>query len=200
MDMNASFECCDPLLAVAGLAEMDLSHGYNKSVVAAKKLGSATDVVECMWHVSSKSMITGSVEDSIIQVSVVDALAEPSRCIWVIMELPALEEGCKDVNGLTLPPLQKKQLPVLTAFRLRPFGACWVTVQISIAVPDAPAASMMPSFALKKLARKAARGVSKAFGKHVRTNAVLPERLTDGPRSEFYGHVQRHLDAHRQSS
>lgn len=197
MVMNAEFEGCDMLLAVAGLAEVDLSSGYNRSVVAAKNLGSLADMPESLWHVSSKSTITGRMEECIVQVSVVDALAEPAGCIWVLMEVPSLEEGRAEVDGVPIPPPQKRQDAGLTAFRLRPLGDGAFALQMSVSVPNASAVAMVPAFALKRIARMGVQQGTKAFRKYITINLALPERVSNGPRADFYCHLQHHLDAHR---
>lgn len=197
--VDLEIEDCPLMAAVAGLAETDLSNGFYPGVTAAENLCVEADMIESVWLVSAKNIVTGRLEDTIHQVSVVDALSEPDRCVWVLMEIPTLALGCEEVNGVKIPPLKAAQKAGLTAFRLRPVGAHGVALQLSLACPNASAACLMPTFAMKMLARKAVRDIAKAFDNHVTANSVLTDRLVSGPRAEFYTHLQNHLDAHLQS-
>lgn len=124
--MTATFQGYDVLLAAAAILEFDLSSGLSASISSTTNLGDAADIVESLWHVERKGILSGRLEETLLQVSVVDALSEPDECIAVLVETAEPGENGKDVNGVPVPlpqPGVKRALPGRCCFSLSPHGS-----------------------------------------------------------------------------
>jgi len=86
----AELEGCDPFRAFSALQELNVEgavqgplHGPLDSANEIRKHGEEKVVGESLWRTLSESKEMNMKEDNVWQISMVDALDEPLRCLWV---------------------------------------------------------------------------------------------------------------------
>jgi hypothetical protein len=196
----AEYDGCDILKAFAAICEVDLCHGYKTNVTCATPVDGwhATDSV---WRILQYGMMSGGLEDNVVQLSIVDALDEPLGSLWASMYVPSHVSG---LHGMKPPGPQAGAAralaghstvcitPVATSSSMGS-EAQRFRMKMAVSGPVPRAVALMPSILLKAAVRRCAKDMVAAFWKHATECAELDHRISASPRARFYSAIRQHL-------
>jgi len=206
---TCDYEGCDALHAFAALLEVDLGGNFNSDLVSACVLG-RPHACDAIWRVVTHSKDTGSKEDTILQVSTVDALDEASGALWVCMYTPAEQGLLTELRGVPLPPLDPGMARLthsVTAYRIvplwRPHGAGAAGFRLTISAAMRPPSSvynfmwMMPPGGGRRGLLKILCGSAQDFARRLKdymaSSSLLAERLKTSVHAVLYKRIQQRL-------
>mmetsp|Transcript_142046 Transcript_142046/g.250460 ORF Transcript_142046/g.250460 Transcript_142046/m.250460 type:complete len:375 (-) Transcript_142046:136-1260(-) len=196
---TAEFPSHDPLLAFAAFCEADLCMAYKPNVVNGTLLDEAA-ADHSLWLVEQRGKFSGRLEDSLVEISAVDALDEPVGSLWVCISTPASEDLAQNWSA-SIPAAQKGVQRIDSGCT-----TCWITplrgpdektrgfrMITEVAAPAPAAVSGMPTFALRMAMRRGAQEFADGFQKHIATGGMLDQRMQSSARGKLYARIRERL-------
>lgn len=202
---EASFPEMDVVRAFAAVQERDLHKPFNSGLLSAATLGEETPH-DSIWRSFTFSKTFGTKADNLTHISGVDALDEkPLHSLWAGHY--NITEETAAAAGMQIPPVEERHERSsysLTAYSLQPNiprgGGdrsrglrMRVLTEYKLSAVQNAGLSIMPSFAIRRLARSRVEKVPVQFKEFVESSTDLDYRLAHGERSEFYAMLRQRL-------
>merc|ERR1711924_308196 len=139
------------------MGEIDLCPSYKPNVSSARPLAEDLDATEGLWMLKLTGQFSGMAEDSIVEVTALDALDEPIRALWISIANPINPEA-DSLCCVPVPPVEKGVRRIqggCTTFKIIPNQSnCGFKLSISAQARLPAAAAKMPCFAVKLIVRR----------------------------------------------